>query len=50
MLQNIVDLLQVVNGETKRIRFAQGCKHLPNTVKGGILQTKKEIKWEKRDK
>lgn len=46
MLQNILELLEVVNGETENIKIAQGKYELPTTIKGGYKKLIKEIKWE----
>ena len=46
MLSNIVDLLQIVNGETENIKFAQGSKYLPDNWKDSINIAKKIAKWE----
>ena len=48
MLQNILELLQIANGETERIRIAQGKYKLPETFKEGVKQIKNEYKWEKK--
>jgi len=48
MLQNILELLEVVNGETERIRIAQGKYYLPNTFKDGYKKLTKEIQWQIR--
>lgn len=46
MLNNIIDLLQIVNGETENIKFAQGSKYLPDNWKDGLKMAKKVAKWE----
>jgi hypothetical protein len=48
MLQNILELLQIANGETERIRIAQGKYSLPTTFKGTYKQIKTEIKWQRK--
>ena len=48
MLQNILELLQIANGETERIRIAQGKYKLPETFKEGAKQIKNEYKWQKK--
>tara|TARA_B110000908_G_scaffold170645_1_gene230819 strand:- start:1515 stop:1658 length:144 start_codon:yes stop_codon:yes gene_type:complete len=45
MIKNIIDLLQVANGETENIRIAQGKNALPNTIKNGYKLLKQQIKW-----
>lgn len=49
MLKNIIDLLQVVNGETESIRFAQGSHFLPNNWKDGLRIAKKLVNFDKQD-
>tara|TARA_R110000787_G_scaffold60322_1_gene136884 strand:+ start:301 stop:453 length:153 start_codon:yes stop_codon:yes gene_type:complete len=44
MIKNIIDLLQVVKGETENIRFAQGSKALPKDLKGAMKLIKKTMK------
>ena len=48
MLQNILELLQVANGETERIRIAQGKYKIPETFTEGVKQIKNEFKWDKK--
>ena len=48
MLKNIFELLQIANGETERIRIAQGKYKLPETFKEGIKQIKNEVKWQNK--
>jgi|TARA_R100000084_G_scaffold80390_3_gene36971 hypothetical protein len=48
MLQNILELLEVANGETENIRIAQGKYYLPNTFKEGFKQLRNELKWQTR--
>ena len=45
MILNIIEILQVVNGETENIRIAQGKYFLPKTFKKTIKQIKNEIVW-----
>ena len=47
MLQSIVELLQIVNGDTENIRIAQGKNHLPNTFKETFNKIKTEAGWQK---
>ena len=49
MLKNIIELLQVVNGETERIRTAQGSHFLPDNWKEGLKVAKKIAKFDKHD-
>ncbi len=46
MLKNIIDLLQIVNGETERIKFAQGSKYLPDNWRDGLKIAKRMANWE----
>ena len=48
MLQNILELLEVANGETENIRIAKGKYYLPNTFKEGFKQLRNELKWQTR--
>ena len=36
MIKNIIDLLQVVEGDTENIKIAQGKNALPKNVKNGL--------------
>ena len=45
MIKNIIDLLQVADGETENIRIAQGKNALPLTIKNGYKLLKQQIKW-----
>jgi hypothetical protein len=47
MLENILELLRHVNGETENIRIAQGKYLLPDGFKMVYRQVKKEYKWHK---
>tara|TARA_R110000851_G_scaffold23411_2_gene68538 strand:- start:230 stop:370 length:141 start_codon:yes stop_codon:yes gene_type:complete len=46
MIKNIIDLLQVVDGDTENIKIAQGKNALPKNVKNGLKLLKKQIKWD----
>ena len=46
MLENILELLRHVNGETENIRIAQGKYLLPDGIIGAYKQVKKENKWQ----
>jgi hypothetical protein len=46
MIKNIIDLLQVVDGDTENIKIAQGKNALPKNVKNGLKLLKKQIKWQ----
>ena len=45
MIKNIIDLLQVANGETENIRIAQGKNALPLSIKNGYKLLKQNIRW-----
>jgi len=45
VIKNIIDLLQVADGETENIRIAQGKNALPLTIKNGYKLLKQQIKW-----
>ncbi len=45
MIKNIIDLLQVVKADTENIRIAQGKYKLPETLKEGYKQIKRDLKW-----
>lgn len=47
MLQNILDLIKLANGETENIRIAQGKYHLPEKLKGVGTKIKREWGWKK---
>jgi hypothetical protein len=46
MIKNIIDLLQLCNGETENIRIAQGKYALPTNLKQAYKQIKKDLKWQ----
>lgn len=45
MIKNILEILEIVNGDTELIKIAQGKYYLPESFKEAFKQTKKEIKW-----
>jgi|TARA_R110000751_G_scaffold152_1_gene730 hypothetical protein len=47
MIKDILDLLQIVDGDTENIRIAQGKYKLAETFKEGYQQLKKELKCQK---
>ena len=47
MIKNIIDLLQVVDGETENIKIAQGKYKLAETLKEGYKQIKRNNKWQR---
>ena len=48
MIKNILELLQLVKGDTENIRTAQGKYKLPETFRETFKQIKTEIKWLKK--
>ena len=48
MIQNILELLQIVKGDTENIRIAQGKYKLPETFRQTYKQIKTEIQWLKK--
>jgi len=48
MIQGLLQLLKIVNGETELIRVAQGKYLLPDTFKEGFKQAIKEGKWQRK--
>jgi hypothetical protein len=47
MLKNLIEMLELANGETENIRIAQGKYYLPETIKGAIKQIKKDYRCQK---
>tara|TARA_R100000541_G_C1861274_1_gene79267 strand:+ start:325 stop:465 length:141 start_codon:yes stop_codon:yes gene_type:complete len=45
MIKNIIDLLQLANGETDNIKIAQGKNALPKDFKSGFKLIKKTLQW-----
>ena len=48
MIQNILALLELADGETENIKIAQGKYKLPESFKEGVKQIKKEYRWERQ--
>jgi len=48
MLKNLIEMLEIANGETENIRIAQGKYYLPETIKGAIKQIKKDYRCQKQ--
>jgi len=48
MIDNILELLKIAKGETENIKFAQGGNKMPETLKEGFKQIKKQMQWQKR--
>ena len=47
MIKNILELLQLANGETENIRIAQGKNSLPKDLKTGFKLIKNILQWQK---
>lgn len=47
MIQNILELLKLANGETENIRIAQGKYELPSGLIGAGKKIKRELRWKK---
>lgn len=47
MIKDIIDLLQIVDGDTENIRIAQGKYKLAETFKEGYKQLKKQLQCRK---
>ena len=45
MIRNIMELLQLANGESENIRIAQGKNALPTSLKNGYKLLKNQIRW-----
>ena len=45
MIKNIIDVLQLAQGETENIRIAQGKYALPKDIKTAFKQIKNNRKW-----
>ena len=45
MIRNIMELLQLANGESENIRVAQGKNALPTSLKNGYKLLKNQIRW-----
>jgi hypothetical protein len=48
MIRNIIDLLEIVKDGSENVRLAKGKYYLPEDLKGGIKQIKKEVKWRRK--
>jgi hypothetical protein len=50
MIKEILDILELADGETENIKIAQGKYKLPETLKEGLKQIKNEYKWQQQYK
>ena len=50
MIKTLLDLLMSLDhyGQAEVIEIAKGKYEIPNTIKKGVKQIKREIKWQKR--
>ena len=48
MMDVIIRMLEIAEGETENIRIAQGKNKYPNSFKSAWKQFKKEVKWQKK--
>lgn len=46
MLRELLDLLELSNGETENIRIAKGKYYLPTSFKEAYKHTKKTYEWQ----
>jgi hypothetical protein len=45
MIKNLLDLLEIAQGETENIKVAQGKYYLPDSYKDTFKKIKREAKW-----
>jgi hypothetical protein len=50
MIKEILEILELADGETENIKIAQGKYKLPETFKEGLKQIKNEYRWQQRYK
>ena len=50
MIKEILDILELAQGETENIKIAQGKYKLPETLKEGLKQIKNEYRWQQQFK
>jgi hypothetical protein len=48
MIEHILQLLEIANGETENIRIAKGKYSIPKTINGVFKQFKNEMKWQNK--
>ena len=48
MIEHILQLLEIADGETENIRIAKGKYSIPKTFRGTFKQIKNEIKWQNK--
>lgn len=47
MIKDILEVLEVVKGDTENIRIAQGKYYLPENIKETAKKIKTEYRWQK---
>ena len=45
MIKNILEMLEIAQGDTENIRIAQGKYYLPEKFQQAFKQIKKEVRW-----
>ena len=45
MIKNLLELLEIAQGETENIKVAQGKYYLPESYKDTFKKIKREAKW-----
>jgi hypothetical protein len=45
MIKNLLELLEIAQGETENIKVAQGKYYLPDSYKDTFKKIKREAKW-----
>ena len=50
MIKEILEILELAEGETENIKIAQGKYKLPETLKEGLKQIKNEYRWRQQYK
>ena len=45
MIKNLLELLEIAQGETDNIKVAQGKYYLPDSYKDTFKKIKREAKW-----
>lgn len=48
MIQNILDLLKIVNGQTENIQIAQGKYKHPESIKEAYKKFKTQLTWQRK--
>lgn len=48
MIKQILEMLELANGDTEDIRIAQGKYYLPEDIKSTVKRIKTEYKWQRQ--